>query len=138
MSSDDAWYRDLRALREGAFPKVCNCCGRVYASAAAYLVETRAMMQGARSLKSSRDDDGSVIVEVFRNCVCGSTLLSEFANRRDTSPQGEERRERFERLLALLMQRGLARGEAHAELLREIRGHGSEVVRDLMPPPRDD
>ncbi|MCK9987662.1 MAG: hypothetical protein AzoDbin1_04134, partial [Azoarcus sp.] len=39
--------------------------------------------------------DGQVIVELFRNCVCGSTLMDCFRDRRDTSEAGLRRRARF-------------------------------------------
>jgi hypothetical protein len=39
-------------------------------------------------LKEGIDEDGASIVEVFRNCACGSTLLETFSDRRDQSPGG--------------------------------------------------
>ncbi len=78
-----------------AFPHTCRCCGRVYQTAEEFLSQTRNIREGASSLKEGIDDDNRVIVEVFRNCVCGSTLMDEFQNRRDDSPEGQRRREQY-------------------------------------------
>ena len=77
------------------FPKKCQCCGRVYETAEEFLSQTRALTSGKSSLKESFDDDDQAIVAVFRNCVCGSTLMDEFHSRRDQSPEGLRRREEY-------------------------------------------
>lgn len=131
---DHALYNGLRELAASAFPKRCANCGRVYASAEDYLRETRPPAVTHSGLKQATDDDGSVIVEVFRNCPCGSTLLDFFNDRRDRSDAGQQRRERFLRLVGYLVANGIDRPLARSELLKVLHGQSSEVLaRFLLP-----
>ncbi len=129
-------FAGLNALAESAFPKLCRTCGREFATVEQYLRETESLRAGASGLKQSEDDDGKVIVEVYRNCPCGSTLMDFFGDRRDLSPRGLERRERFESLLAHLESQGLERGVARVELLKVLHGQGSDLLREYAPPPQ--
>ena len=113
--SDDTRY--LRALVEASFPKRCRNCGVVYQTADDFLQQTR-----ATGLKQSRDDDDLTIVEVYRNCACGSTLMDFFSNRRDISTAGDQRRALFEEWLIHLEQSGMSRGEARAHTHKLLRG----------------
>ena len=79
-------FRSLRALEEATFPKVCRNCGHRYEDAAEFLAATRQVRPDHTGLKEGIDEDGAAIVEVFRNCACGSTLLETFSDRRDQSP----------------------------------------------------
>ncbi len=124
----------LKALAASAFPKRCANCGRVYPDEAAYLNETLPVSAATSGLKSSEDDDGSTIVELFRNCACGSTLLDFFNDRRDDTEAGERRRARFGELLTYLTDRGLAPAEARNELRKVMRGEPSEVLQRFRPP----
>lgn len=128
-------FRGLNALEETSFPRTCSTCGRVYATAEQFLRETQGVSGNRTGLKESLDDDGSHIVEVFRNCVCGSTLMDVFGNRRDTSEAGVRRRKRFDELLAFLVSNGLEREMARTELLKVIRGGRSEILARYQPPP---
>src|SRR5574337_2046178 len=91
---DGDLYAGLQELAT-TFPKRCTACGRTYRDMHDYLVQTRRVAGGASGLKQSLDDDGNVVVELFRNCVCGSTLMDEFRNRRDMTGAGLRRRARF-------------------------------------------
>jgi hypothetical protein len=113
--SDDT--RLLRALVEASFPKRCRNCGKVYPTAADFLEQTR-----GTGLKQSLDDDDRTIVEVYRNCACGSTLMDFFSNRRDESPHGDRRRSLFNQKLAQLERTGMSRAEARDYLLKLLRG----------------
>ena len=86
---------------------------------------------GRSGLKQSYDDDGRVVVELFRNCVCGSTLMDCFNNRRETSADGERRRRRFSELIELLIGEGMVRDFAQLELLKVLRGEPSDILRML-------
>ncbi len=97
----DKSLRGLKALPEAVFPKKCACCGRVYQTAEQFLEQTQGIKSGKSSLKQT-DDDGLVLVEVFRNCVCGSTLMDEFHSRRDESEEGRRRRAEYARLHGLV------------------------------------
>ncbi|WP_219134446.1 hypothetical protein [Janthinobacterium sp. UMAB-60] len=119
---EQLFFEGLRALAEAAFPKHCACCGRVFATADEFIGQTRAMRQNVSGLKQSFDDNNVAIVEVYRNCPCGSTLMDFFSDRRDTSEACQQRRLLFERLLPLLQEKGMERGAARAYLLQIVRG----------------
>lgn len=120
-------FRDLRSLQASAFPRRCAACGRVFVSLEEYLTATHPVPRGS-GLRSSRDDDGTPLVEVFRNCPCGSTLMEFCAERRDLSELGEERRRRFQNLLDTLVSRGIPRETAQAELKKILRGEDSFLL----------
>lgn len=123
-------FEGLQALSDSAFPKKCSNCGKVYHSPAEFLTRSRAI-QGKSGLKASLDDDDSTIVEVFRNCECGSTLLDFFEDRRDTSEKGNRRREVFGKMLLLLQDKGLSVEEARQELKGVMNGRPSERLAQL-------
>ncbi|MDZ5637032.1 MULTISPECIES: oxidoreductase [unclassified Janthinobacterium] len=119
---DQLFFEGLRALAEAAFPKHCACCGRVFATADEFIGQTQAMRQNVSGLKQSFDDNNVAIVEVYRNCLCGSTLMDFFSDRRSTSEASQERRQLFARLLPLLMEKGMERAAAREYLLHVVRG----------------
>ena len=119
---EQLFFEGLRALAEAAFPKHCACCGRVFATADEFIGQTRAMRQNVSGLKQSFDDNNIAIVEVYRNCLCGSTLMDFFSDRRGTSEASRQRRRLFEQLLLLLQEKGMDRAAARAYLLEVVRG----------------
>ena len=125
MKSEE--FEGLKALLESAFPKTCRNCGHIYETADQFFAETLDMPSGRSSLKMAIEDDGSAIVEAFRNCRCGSTLMDEFACRRDNSESGMQRRTAFDRMLALLLARNLPETEARAEIVNFLRGRPSKL-----------
>lgn len=130
------FYAGLRELAESAFPKHCRNCGRVYATAADFIAATEPLAPDRSGLKQSTDDDGRAIVELFRNCVCGSTLMDCFNDRRDLSETGNRRRQRFGELLDYLEGQGLAKPTARAELIKVMRGQPSELLKRFAAPKR--
>ncbi|WNB75365.1 hypothetical protein [Methylomonas koyamae] len=120
-------FAGLQALLESAFPKRCPSCGYVYSGPEQFFRETGDMPSGRSSLKSFVDDDGSAVVEVFRNCRCGSTLMDEFVCRRDMSEPGSRSREQFQRLLRDLTARGIAAEAARAEILKFMLGEPNRL-----------
>ena len=134
-------YRGLKALSKLSFPKVCATCGRRYEDADAFITQTRALRRST-GLKEEIDDDNRVIVELFRNCACGSTLMDEFNDRRDLTPNGIKRREKFQELLDRLEKEGYARGLVRKELLNIMRGRGSKLLKvkpeDTRPSEKED
>lgn len=131
---DPTLLAGLRALAESSFPKRCGTCGKVYESVADYVTQTDNLASGRSGLKQSQDDDGQTIIELFRNCSCGSTLMDFFSDRRDLSEAGEKRRRRFDELLAYLADRGLDRAVARAELLKVTHGQPSEILHVTRTP----
>lgn len=139
---DQVLLAGLRELSASAFPKRCATCGRSYDTVEDYVARTAAAdrrasgpEQSASGLKQSVGDDGATIVELFRTCECGATLIDFFADRRDRSPQAVARRARFSELLDYLEQRGLERLNARDELLKVMRGIPSPLLRGIAPPP---
>lgn len=132
--SEDAldFYQGLTALAESAFPKRCLTCGRVYQSVDDFLHQTEALRGGRSGLKAVSDEENHTVVELFRNCVCGSTLMDVFNDRRDPSERGLRRRQQFESLLDGLEARGIERGLARHELLRVLRGEHSDLLAPLL------
>jgi hypothetical protein len=120
---DQLIFNGLKALAEAAFPKHCKNCGRNFATAEEFLRQTRAIRPAVSGLKQSVDDDNVTIVELYRNCLCGSTLMDLFSDRRDSSAAGQKRRELFNKLLPHLQEKGRSLPDARAYLLRLLRGH---------------
>ncbi|MDA7086118.1 hypothetical protein PH586_06950 [Pseudomonas sp. SA3-5] len=128
ITSHDVWFAGLRALSGDSFPKRCRSCGREFASEADYFQQTQAIRPDITGLKAVYDDEEGTLVEVFRNCVCGSTLLVNCLSRRDDSASGHSRRRLFDDLLAYLQLHGVERAQARRELLRVASGERSEVL----------
>lgn len=133
-SFSDELFKGLRTLAESSFPKVCSSCGKRYETAEEFMRETVAIQDGKSGLKQSYDDDDQTIVEAYRNCVCGSTLMDFFTDRRDLSEQGLARRKKFGELMDFLIENGLDKEIAREELLKVVRGGKSEVLAKYKPP----
>ena len=129
------FYANLKDITETTFPKTCSTCGATYQNCADFLVKTNMVYGGKSGLKVSLDDNDQPIIELYRNCSCGSTLMNFFSDRRDNSDKGNKRREAFERLLVQLEQKGVTRKEARLELLKLLKGEESELLKSygLMP-----
>lgn len=106
----------LRELAESAFPKRCGSCGREYRNPIEFLAATEPLRADASGLKQSRNDDGLIFVEVFRNCSCGSTLLESFSDRRDPCEDGIMRRTLFQEQMGKLASLGFSVEKARSEL----------------------
>ena len=121
-------YAGLRQLADSAFPKRCKLCGREYQNSVEFLVATEPVRANSSGLKQSQDDDGHEIVELFRNCVCGSPLLESYWNRRDLTDAGIMRRKRFQDMVAKLAATGCPTETARAELLKFMRGQPNDLL----------
>ncbi|WP_439889185.1 hypothetical protein ACSX1C_09335 [Pseudomonas sp. MBLB4123] len=128
ISSPEDWFAGLKALYLDDFPKRCRTCGRVFASEADYFRQTQAIRPDITGLKAVEDEEEGPQVEVFRNCVCGSTLLVNCASRRDHSAAGQSRRRLFDELLSYLERHGIERAQARSELLRVASGERSAML----------
>lgn len=138
QDKDVNFYVGLTALAKCSFPKRCRTCGRVYETVQQFIDESRTIGTDSTGLKQGYDDDDVVLVELYRNCKCGSTLMDMFANRRDTSLTGEERRQLFDTSIGYLVNRGLSVTQARQCLLRLLRGEESDadmamLLRDKAP-----
>lgn len=135
MSDDNKSWKDelfkgLQFLYTHSFPKKCANCGMIYDSAEDFLTKTRSLSKKS-GLKQGIDDDDSAIVELFRNCPCGSTLLEFCRDRRDTSEEGIRRREKFGHMLDILKAKGFETDIARKELLKVMNGGESEILKNL-------
>ncbi len=125
-------FDGLQELKVGNFPKICPNCGRVYRSFTQFLAETKPLAPDKSGLKSSLDENDQPLVELFRNCVCGSTLMDFYRSRRDHSENGERRRVLFNELLAQFVARGLSPERASDELRVVMSGKRSELLETLL------
>lgn len=122
-------YQGLRSISDRSFPKTCPTCGKTYETVEVFLAETE-RLRNSTGFKSSLDDEDKPIVELFRNCTCGSTLLETFGDRRDNSPKGIKARENFGRILKMLISDGNDPKKSRDELLKLTRGEGSAFISD--------
>lgn len=127
----------LQALADSAFPKRCSYCGKVYETVQAFVAETVSVRQGISGAKASFGDNEEVIVELYRNCVCGSTLMDFFSDRRDHSERGVKRRQKFEELMQYLIAQGVPAVQARTELLSVLRGGTSQLLQRYIRRPAD-
>lgn len=125
---EEALFAGLRQLADSAFPKRCAHCGRVYRDSEEFLTATQPVRPDCSGLKQSRDDDGQMIVDLFRNCVCGSTLLESFHNRRNLSKDGIMHRMLFQEMVGKIAAMGYPAETARDELLKFMRGQPNELV----------
>lgn len=116
------FFEGLQALAASAFPKHCSYCGRVFATAHDFMQQTQSVRKDITGLKQSFDDDSVAIVEAYRNCLCGSTLMDFFSDRRDISESGARGRELFDKLLPHLQEKGMTPAAAREHLLALLRG----------------
>ncbi|MCF8151646.1 MAG: hypothetical protein K9J80_12955 [Sulfuritalea sp.] len=128
---DPEFFRGLCEMEETTFPKQCRTCGQVYQDSRDFIARTVGI--GPRKgVKTSLDDDGSPVLEFFRNCVCGSTLHGLYAERRDSSEKGLKRRVKFDELMKRLEDHGFAYDVARNELLKLLRGQESELLAPFL------
>ncbi len=133
-SIQDTLFEGLTALAESSFPKKCNCCGRLFETVEDFVKDTVDIPTAKSSLKTAEEEDGSIVLELFRNCPCGSTLMDAFSDRRDFSERGFKRREKFEFMLDFLAEQGIDKLVAREELLKVMHGQKSIILSCIHPP----
>ncbi|MCG7900565.1 MAG: oxidoreductase [Candidatus Thiodiazotropha lotti] len=123
----------LQELSDTAFPRVCTNCGKEYPDLQTFIYETQ-QLEGRSGLMENvgcPDEGDEPIVELYRNCICGSTLMEFFSDRRDTSEVGLQRRQLFDNLLAQLVEMGVSTEEARNEL-KLFLSTGKSVLLEKM------
>jgi len=125
-------YSDLKNMAETVFPKRCATCERVYPDLESYIQQTEQLRPGISGLQQGLDEEYQPLVELYRNCVCGSTLMNFFADRRDASPAGLQRREYFAVCLEKMQRQGIAEEDAREALLKFMRGEESELLQNAL------
>lgn len=131
--TDIQLFADLQTLSDSAFPKQCSTCGRIYDSPEDFFRDSTAPVAptATSGLKESSDEKDEFIVELYRNCRCGSTLMDVFMDRRDQSERGLKRRALFGKLLDSLERKGMNRAEVRNELIGMMRGRPSARLEAL-------
>ena len=123
-------FKEFKELVNETFPKHCACCGRDYKNLNEFLAGTEALPSAVSMIQSLGGDDKSVI-DILRNCACGTTLMAVFSERRDMSESGAKAREKFAQLLTLLTSSGLDKMIARRELLKMLHGEDSEYINNI-------
>lgn len=118
--STESLYRGLKAIWETEFPKTCPKCSRVFETFEEYLIDTQPLPQCSGLMGYDLGDDGQQ-VGLFRNCLCGTTILAFCHDRRDLSEAGNRRRQLFGELLDRLVDTGLSAQVARLRLLKALR-----------------
>lgn len=121
-----SFYAGLHELESACtFPRHCTKCGRVYESIADFIQQCKET-PGSTGLTEYELDER--VVGMYRNCICGSTLMVVCHDRRDMSPAGHRRRQLFGELLDILVAAGLEAQDARQELLLVVRGGSSPLL----------
>jgi hypothetical protein len=110
-------FSGLKALADSSFPRNCPSCGKRYENLEDYIRNTD---PAPGHFRADMDDDGSYLVECYRNCRCGSTMVEFCQDRRDRSEQGLRRRQKFGELMERLTSRGVPQTTARQFLLNVV------------------
>ncbi len=121
----ERFYKGLETLEASLYPKTCNNCGKVFNTPESFLLDT--VKVNNNGIKVAEEEDGSMIIEIFRNCTCGSTLLSNFGDRRDFSETGIQRRLKFNELLEFLQEKGVDLEQARSQLVSLANGDNVNI-----------
>lgn len=114
-------------LLESIFPHDCEHCGKTYHTYRDLINNTRSV-EDAGTVKSETRDEGKRMVRIYRVCNCRQPLHIEVENRRDMSPEGINRRDKFGQVLKVLTAAGIAENDARDELLKVLHGERSEIL----------
>jgi len=120
----------LRSAVDNNFPKTCRNCGRIYQNVDDFILDTALTMQGG-GLKQGFTDEEQAIVELLRNCQCGSTLISPFYSRRSSSDLASECRHQFDKLVSQMAVSGKKPDVAREELRQVITGGYGDILEQL-------
>ena len=124
-------YNGLKALAHTSFPRKCAKCGQVFNTLDEFLAKTEDINQTS-GLKEADGDTGDPVIELFRNCSCGSTLLEYCQERRNNSEQGIIQRKKFDNILQSLISKGWEEDIAKQELRKVARGQKSELLNEFL------
>ncbi len=119
--------KELKEIAEISFPKECTSCGARYESLEDFLEQTDSIPNAQGLFDKLILEDMSVI-DIIRNCHCGSTLMVAFSERRDKTAHGLRRRELFGHLLERLLEVGIEEPAARTALLKVVHGGRSDLL----------
>lgn len=121
-----AMQRDLLTIAKESFPKHCSC-GRSYENLDEFIAGTESVEDG-RGLFVDDDYASGSVVDLIRNCPCGSTLMVAFETRRDHSTGGDKCRTIFGQLHEFFTACGLDAITVRNELLKTAKGEISPLL----------
>jgi len=128
----DEFYKGLQPLSEHSFPKYCKSCGKNFETVADFIEQTKPVPRHRSGLQESQiTKQGQRIIELYRNCDCGSTLMDFFRNRRKLTKMGAWRRQLFGELLEQMCSKGWRRKNAREELFKIIDGVEIKSAREI-------
>lgn len=131
-AASEVIFKGLEAIWNTEFPKRCPVCGRVYETISDFLDITSPPTGSSGLVDLTSYDEQRQAVGLYRNCICGSTLMAFCSDRRDHSEAGKRRRELFGNLLAQLESTGIAHDVAREEVLRALRTGNTGMLRNLL------
>lgn len=106
----------LETLYADKFPKICNNCGKIFQTREQYLAATSTL----KKKNSAQYTKSLDLVQEYRNCSCGSSLMIYTTDRRDLTAYGLARRELFDTCLERLQHLSSFERGILAEALRKV------------------
>jgi hypothetical protein len=117
-------YDGLTVKSADIFPLVCTRCQRRFTDFKDYVARTTPLFHSS-GLMEREDAAGEPSVLLLRTCLCGASVALRCNDRRDRSETGLRRRNRFNTLVALLLESGTELEEAQQEVRRLLNSSSS-------------
>ncbi|MCB1615570.1 MAG: hypothetical protein KDI30_06110 [Pseudomonadales bacterium] len=114
------------------FPERCPACGEIHTT----LLDHHQSATPDNPFQISRNitDHGELRIEARFRCGCGHETKTSTPERRDHSEKGIKRRKTFDELMAIMMAKGIKKGQAKMELLKVVRGEESYLISKVLHP----
>lgn len=110
-------YEGLQPQSASIFPLVCSRCQRRFTDLNDFIARTTPVFQST-GLMERMDPATGTFVLLLRNCLCGTSLALRCQDRRDHSERGELRRNRYDKLVSMLVEIGCEPDQARDEIRR--------------------
>lgn len=123
----------FRNLANEGFPHHC-ACGRSYKDLEDFLARTTSPHASSSGMVASLVGEGAEVVDLFRNCACGSTIMVIIQERRNFSRRTRYHRHLMQATMDACESAGVSHEQARGELLaciRGFRGRYSEEEQEL-------
>ncbi|WP_444997165.1 hypothetical protein [Aliikangiella sp. IMCC44359] len=127
---NQALFKNLKALEDASFPKLCSNCDTEFKNEKDYIENTIPYSESS-GFTESKDNNGKSYIKLMRKCQCGTPVLDHFSDRRDVSPKGELRRQAFEKVVQSLIDKGLSREQARKELISHMHNKKSKLLEQM-------
>lgn len=110
-------YDGLTVKSADIFPMSCARCQRRFTDINDFIARTTPIFNSS-GLMEREDPASGVFVLLLRNCLCGTSLALRCTDRRNRSERGQHRRSRFNTLVGMLVEVGVAPDRARLEVRR--------------------